>query len=189
MCSEFDYNYNYGTQNINRIFQVIGEAESSNDIAERFLDCLEEIHAHVKSDVINFCKELGTPVLLLIRAKLFEGLNKLFSLENFELVERRKISKLAEEVYVMSFSLLNKLKHKRLEKMLREKHQSDHESDLDQLVDNSENQHDIKKLLMAYLELEKIVKSQNKTISDLTNRVTFLESKMSTHSELIIGSK
>ena len=86
----------------------------------------------------------------------------------------------------MSFSLLNKLKHKRLEKMLREKHQSDHDSDLDQLVDNSENQHDIKKLLMAYLELEKIVKSQNKTISDLTNRVTFLESKMSTHSDNII---
>ena len=44
-------------------------------------------------------------------------------------------------------------------------------------MDNSENQHDIKKLLMAYLELEKIVKSQNKTIVDHTNRVTFWNRK------------
>ena len=144
------------------------------------MEHLEEIHAYVKDDITSFCESLGMPVLSLLRKKLFEQLIQLFSLEDFDLVERRKVSPLAEEVYLMGFSVINKMKHSRLTKLLKVKEKKGNEllENEDKITEKADNgNQDFTDLLAAYLKLTQTVQQQKKTINDLANRVNYLEIK------------
>ena len=161
------------------VFHVIAKAGSPNDIVDCFMEHLEEIHAHVKDDITSFCESLGMPVLSLLRKKLFDQLIQLFSLEDFDLVERRKVSPLAEEVYLMGFSVINKMKHSRLTKLVKVKKQKGNNllETEDKITEKADNgNQDFTYLLAAYLKLTQTVQ-QKKTINDLVNRVNYLEIK------------
>ena len=159
------------------VFHVISEAGELADIVESFLDHLKEIFAHVKNEIVDFCDSLGMPVLFAIRNILFNDLSKMYSLENFELVERRKVSCLADEVYVMGFSKINKMMHHRLIRLLKPKFQKT--SEKPESVNGSEANESRNlsngEIFATILSMKQTISEYNIRFTDLTKRVTCLE--------------
>ena len=159
------------------VFHVISEAGELADIVESFLDHLKEIFAHVKNEIVDFCESLGMPVLFTIRNILFNDLSKMYSLENFELVERRKVSCLADEVYVMGFSKINKMMHHRLIRLLKPKFQksSEKSESVNDIEDNESRNLSNGELFATILNMKQTISEYNIRFTDLTKWVTYLE--------------
>ena len=154
------------------IFHVIAEAGNTVDVVDSFMKHLVEIFAHVKKEILEFCEELGLQILNAIRQKIFDELVTICFLENYDLVERRKVTSLAEDVYVMGFSLVNKRRHKRLIKLL--KYQKEDLTEPEMEVVNP----DSVELLTAYLDLKKVTGELNTQVLELRNKVLFLENEI-----------
>jgi hypothetical protein len=150
------------------IFHVIQEAGNQNEIVDCFEKHLQEVYAHCRDEIIQFYENLGMPVLLTIRDKLFSDLCKIFSLENYELIERRKMTCLADEVFIMGFSLVNKLMHKRLLKLLKPKKE---EGDKSPILSDDER--------LSYAELVARYLSMQATFTDLKSLVKQLSTRIS----------
>ena len=117
------------------------------------------------------------PVLFAIRNILFNDIFKMYSLENFELVERWKVSCLADEVYVMGFSKVNKMMHHRLIRLLKPKFQKS--SEKPGSVNGSEDKKSRNlsngELFATILSMKQTISEYNIRFTDLTKRVTYLE--------------
>ena len=54
------------------------------------MDNLDEIFAHTKGDITEFCEALEWDTLTAIRNKLFEKLDGIIAKQDYELFKRRK---------------------------------------------------------------------------------------------------
>ena len=101
----------------------------------------------------------------------------MYSLENFELVKRRKVSCLADEVFVMGFSKENKMMLHRLIRQLKPKFQKS--SEKPESVNGSENNEPRNlsngDLFVTILSMKQTISEYNIRFTDLTKRVTYLE--------------
>ena len=104
---------------------------------------------------------------LSIRQHIFDNLLDLFSLDDYELIERRKAVLIAEDVYLLGFSLVNKTQHNHLKKILKSKLSSKEvgpprESQEPNInIDSAES-------VAACMSLQKTVKDLKKHVSELT---------------------
>ena len=155
------------------IFHVIAEAGDQVNTVKSFMKHLVDIFAHVKTDIIEFCESISMSTLLAIRTELFKELQNIFPHDDYELSERRKLTIIADDVYTLGFSLVNKCQHKNLNKIVRKVASKSHKT--------SENtcQTDVE---TEYIELLTLCTSLKETVKDLTfklreatNRLTSLE--------------
>ena len=123
----------------------------------------------------EFCESLGMHTFLSIRESLFNELQTVFSLENYNLIDRRKVSCLADEVFVMGFSLVTRLMHKRLLKLLKIKKDEPEVPD----QESSINKPGYTELLTEYLSLKQVVQELKSTMKQLSARVLVLEDNKS----------
>ena len=168
------------------VFHVIAEAGDSVNIAQTFLEHLEHVFAHVKREIVEFCVALELKTLEQIRKILFGKLLKVFPLDNYDLSERRKASCLAEDVYLLGFSLVSKRQHTRLKKILKKNPKDTTSVEKSCASDDANNLAEIKptdkvdsgELLAACLSLQKTVKDLNIQVKELTQRVNILEGQV-----------
>ena len=136
---------------------------------------LQEVFAHCRDEVTEFCESLGMHTLLSIRESLFNELQTVFSLENYNLIDRRKVSCLADKVFVMGFSLVTRLMHKRLLKLLKIKKDDSEVPDQEYSI----NKPGYTELLTEYLSLKQVVQELKSTMKQLSARVLVLEDNKS----------
>ena len=172
------------------VFHVIAEAGNTVNMVNSFMEHLVHIFAHVKAEITEFCESLELPTLLAIRSELFNKL-PIRSLGDRELLDRHKISLVAEDVYLLGFSLLNKKLHKNINKILkRSKVKPDQTTrNIDQTGDNTElitvsksedqNEHSVE-LITVCISLKKTVKELQSQLMEVTKRVTLLEGELDT---------
>ena len=90
--------------------------------AQGFVANLTGIFAHTKKDIIDFCESLELNILLEIRQLLYQKLIGLqFMTDELELCNRHKKSALADDIYVIGYSVVSEQEHKRLKKVLKSK--------------------------------------------------------------------
>ena len=159
------------------VFHIIAEAGNSVSIVNSFLDHLVGVFAHVKGEIIEFCESLELLTLLSIRKHIFDKLLDLFSLDDYELIERRKAVLIAEDVYLLGFSLVNKTQHNRLKKILKSKSSSKEVGPLRESQEPNINI-DSAELVAACLSLQKTVKDLKKHVRELTDRVALSEGEV-----------
>ena len=80
------------------VFRVITEAGSHVNIVASFMEHLEGIFAHVKSEIIEFCETFELQILIQMRQNIYDKLLTLFPLVDYDLIERHKVASLAEDI-------------------------------------------------------------------------------------------
>ena len=156
------------------VFRVITEAGSHVNIVASFMEHLEDIFAHVKSEIIEFCETFELQILIQIRQNIYDKLLTLFPLVDYDLIERRKVASLAEHIYVLGFSLISKTEHKSLARRLKNKGIRDQSI----VMKNQKEENDILELVATCLALKNNVKELNSKISLLTDRILILEDEV-----------
>ena len=157
------------------VFHVIAAAGDSVNIGDCFLKNIVEVFAHVKREIIDFCGTLEFTTLSIIRHNIFEKVKTILSLTNFELIERRKLPNIAEDIYILGFSLVSKSAHKNLQKILKEKKGN---LDKKQSIDLTHNK-DSSDLLVLSGTLQDTVKALTNQVNELSSRVLILEQELS----------
>ena len=100
------------------VFQVITNA--GENLAATFCEKLHEIYAHAKAEVIEFIEELDNPTLLDIRRTLFAKVTEILpQYKDSELFSRRSKILLIEDVYIIGYTVINKLEGKKLKKIIK----------------------------------------------------------------------
>ena len=157
------------------VFHVIAAAGDSVNIGDCFRKNIVEVFAHVKREIIDFCGTLEFTTLSIIRHNIFEKVKTILSLTNFELIERRKLPNIAEDIYILGFSLVSKSAHKNLQKILKEKKGN---LDKKQSTDLTHNK-DSSDLLVLSGTLQDTVKALTNQVNELSSRVLILEQELS----------
>ena len=100
------------------VFQVITNA--GENLAATFCEKLHDIYAHAKAEVIEFIEELDNPTLLDIRRTLFAKVIEILpQYKDSELFSRRSKILLIEDVYIIGYTVINKLEGKKLKKIIK----------------------------------------------------------------------
>ena len=141
--------------------------ESGDKLPELFCLFIEEIFACTKSDIVD----LEIDDLRLLRKYLFDKLcEQRPSLQEIELCYRRKMKLVAEDVYIIAYSLVNGLEHKGLKNHLKPDKEYSNES-LNHLNGEIFDVH----LFKLCSDLMSLVSSLNNTVENLQMKVATLE--------------
>ena len=157
---------------------------------ENFVDVLKSkpdaIFAHPKSELTNLLVTLENEELQSIRSYMFEKLKTDIPsstyCEGYELINRRKKRSLAEDIYLLGYTLANKLEDVRLKnifknissndiQILRETPKDIDNKDADDAV-SLENRFECKKSID---DLKNLVRNMMRRIEDLETEITILK--------------
>ena len=166
----------------NSVFHLLTMHGSDNeDMAELFFNHLTDVFAHTKKVIIKFCEGLDISVLGNIRNRLSKQLVTMFALEESlgTIVDRRKSSLIAEDIYVIGFSIVSKKKHKNLNKIFKKsKPDGDTEVLTSKSVENKPNIIDTTELFSMCISFRNEIKTLNSTTKDLEVKVHLLEEEL-----------
>ena len=97
---------------------VINSGESFVDI---FNENIIAIFAHDKTEILEALEKIDNEKLLTLRGCIFSKLQDIITvLTNRELFSRRKKKYIAEDIYLIGFSLVNNMEHAALRKILKQ---------------------------------------------------------------------
>ena len=161
------------------VFHVIAEAGENVNIVNSFIEHLTDVFAHVKKEILEFCESLSMSNLLLIRAEIFNQLQSDISVDQYELCDRRKIVSLAEDVYVLGFSLVSKSPHKNLYRILKKTKTTVLSSDQSTEIDvSTDDRTEITELVTICTTLKKSVKDLQMQLAEVTKRLATMENEI-----------
>ena len=151
------------------VFERITHAENPEDKVDLFCKqtTLTEIFAHVYTEIIQFLDRQEEDVLIKIRKCLFENLH-MISVEEYDLVNRRKKSFIEDDIYVMGFSIANNNEHNRLKKVIKLKKQRKDDHDEEELG-----------WLAPFVDMQNSMRELKHNVKALSERVVYLENKLS----------
>ena len=145
--------------------------------AQGFVANLTGIFANTKKDIIDFCESLELNILLEIRQLLYQKLIGLqFMTDELELCNRRKKSALADDIYVIGYSVVSEHEHKRLKKVLKSKTDAG-DITLTQGEPVNPRTEDSELLVMCH-SLREQVRELLGRVASLSSRVESLESEL-----------
>ena len=164
-----------GENTVATLFQTI--IDSNDHCVDIFTDNISAVYAHPKCDIIEFCTELNEQKLKLLRSKLYEKFRYLlpcsFYSEGHSLRTRKKKLTLAEDIYVLGNSVVNKTEDSRLGKILKPQSAGDTSS----LESDSSNSLD-SILVQNYITMKQSIEDMTKQIGVLVTRTKHLETEV-----------
>ena len=106
------------------LFQVV--LDSGECFVDAFCDSIETIYKHSKANIITFCTDFSQEQLKALRAHLYDNIKSKLP-ENsccngYELRARKKNRLLAEDIYILGYSLVSKLDESCLKTILKPQH-------------------------------------------------------------------
>ena len=141
-----------------------------------FSQQISEVFAHLYSDIIQYLETINFDVLIDIRKKLYDSLPDNLSIGDKELISRRKKSNLADDIYLLGYSLVSEMEHKRLKKIF--KHKSSPENDETRENELSQESSGDLSWLTLYVEMKNTLKELKNQVKELTQKVTYLETEL-----------
>ena len=161
------------------VFDLIcakGENQNKN-IQDLFLKHSADVFAHVYSDIVNFLETLEFATLINIRKTLFENLNSIIPLNEYDLITRRKKSILEDDIFVLGYSLVSESEHKRLNKVLKAKVSAEDENPEANEV-NLEDSHADLTWLAPFTDMKTSMRQLKELVKELRQRVDILEAEI-----------
>jgi hypothetical protein len=178
------------------IFEKLLAASEQNSFISIFCSNLERVYEYAKADIIEFLtgKDISNVAqrdkLLALRLQVYEKLCEVFpEYASTEMFNRRKHQAIAEDIYILGYSVTNAMKDKRLSKVL--KVNDEIPSSQPDLTDNSENANLIQtsdwletciSLRDSVTNLTGVVKSLTTEVSTLREKIALLETRISRQS-------
>ena len=150
---------------------------SEENIIDVFNENIVAIFAHPKEDIVNCCTNVDNDKLTAIRADLFQQLKTAIPgsqySEGFELFKRKLSKKLAEDIYVLGCSVVNKQEDSGLKKVLKAQSGTDVTiTDLNETLSENVN------LVETCASMKTSMEAMAKQIRGLITRVESLESEV-----------
>ena len=155
---------------------VINSGESFVDI---FSENIIAIFAHDKTEILEALEKIDNEKLLTLRGCIFSKLQDIITvLTNRELFSRRKKKYIAEDIYLIGFSLVNNIEYAALRKILK----PNNEESVSLLEESSSDSSDILETCTA---LKSTVDRLLSQVNGLVNRVSTLESEVTSMKAIV----
>ena len=156
---------------------VINAGEAFVDV---FMQHLSGIFAHSKEEITEVLEKIeSVNKLLLLRAQLFEKLQNIIpNLINREMYARRKLRLIAEDIYVIGFSLVSGLEHVLIRSRILKPSQGN-ESTLTHSQEDVPEEPNIAHLIEMCSSLKLTVEQLHFKVNKLSNKVEILEGENS----------
>ena len=156
--------------------------ESGEQFVDKFTDNIVEIFTYDKNEIIESLEKVDNDNLLRLRCNLFNKLQDVLTdLSSRDLFARRKKKLIVEDIYIVSYSLINKLEHIRLRKILK----SDPASESVMIQEDVNDMDDDNNILHTCTQLKATADQLFKQVNSLVIRVDSLESELTAVKETI----
>ena len=174
------------------IFERLSSSVDAETFANIFTENLPGIFEYDKEEITDFLssevtdRDTHIAKLMGLRLQLLDKLRLTFpdSYTSAEMYNRRKIGPLVEDIYILGNSIVNKMKDRRLSRILKPKTDtatiSDHQSE-DTLMETSDLVETCVLLRDTVTNLSGTIGALTNEISDLRDKIARLEKRLSRH--------